>query len=101
MESQLPSLPSQGGVDRKLIGRVLRHLLSTDDQENARKKAFTQGSTAAFIHICSLARIEHSEIDLGRRTAKRQLFEKIISKVRPSSSSIIDLLLYIINRILD
>ena len=57
--------------------RVIKNLLELDDQEEARKKAYRQGTVAIFTTIADLLEIDHTGIDKARQTAKRQLFDKL------------------------
>lgn len=66
------------GVDPRVVTRVIRNLLDAE----ARDRAFTQGSTAIFLHICGLLEINLDGIDLHRRNTKRTLFERIINQVQ-------------------
>lgn len=93
LESQatedLPGDPGQDtdsgatGVDPRVVTRVIRNLLDVE----ARNRAFTQGSTAIFVHICGLLEIDLEGVDLRHRNAKRSLFEKIINQVHFIRSS--------------
>lgn len=65
-----------------LVSRIIRHIVDTKDRAVSRKKAYTQGTALIFIYLCDLLRIDHGDIEKGRRAAKRLLYEKIIDVVR-------------------
>lgn len=59
----------------------MKHFLDIQIRDDARSKAYSQGSAAVFIRICDLLHLDYSEIDLTKRAAKRNLYEKVLENV--------------------
>lgn len=74
------ALPDQDGVDLSLATRIIRHLTS-DTAESSRAKAFAQGTSLIFSYICDLLHVDHSKINMKHKSAKRDLFNAILTSV--------------------
>ncbi|KDR77504.1 hypothetical protein GALMADRAFT_65801 [Galerina marginata CBS 339.88] len=72
--------PITTGVEAGL-SRVLQHLLNTENQDESREKAYSQGTAAIFVYICDLLEIEHGDIDKTKRNAKHVLYDRIIDLI--------------------
>jgi len=81
MANQHPiqSLPPEDGVDLSRALRVIRHLVK--NPINANRIAYNAGSAAIFTYLCRTLEVEHGDIDLGKKEAKRRLFHTICHAV--------------------
>jgi len=67
-------LPRQEGIDLKsgVVQRVIRYLVAGTEEKQT--KAYNQGTTAIFIHLCELLDIDHSVFQTRK---KRHAFDAI------------------------
>ena len=75
----IQSLPPEDGVDLSRALRVIRHLVK--NPINANRIAYNAGSAAIFAYLCRTLEVEHGDIDLGKKEAKRRLFHTICHAV--------------------
>lgn len=72
------ALEENTAVTDTLLIRVIRALITTEDRENSRKKAYSQATTENLAMLCEMLKIDIADIDIGRRRiAKRELFDRI------------------------
>lgn len=68
--------------DLRLVYRIIHHLLNHDDDE-ALARAYAQGTAASFAYLATQLNINHQDINISSRTAKRALFGKLTDFVSP------------------
>ncbi len=69
-------------VNNTLLRRIVRNLIKGDDEDDSRKKAYTQATTENLAKLCDMLHIDYTDLDLGRpRVSKRIIFDRLISFV--------------------
>ncbi|KJA14089.1 hypothetical protein HYPSUDRAFT_72760 [Hypholoma sublateritium FD-334 SS-4] len=65
-------------VTDTLLIRIIRGLITTEERENNRKKAYSQATTENLATLCEMLRVDITDIDITRRRiAKPALFNRI------------------------
>lgn len=84
LHDQLRALPIDPNLKMALVSRVVHHLLDTDNPDESREKAYSQGTAAIFVYVCDLLEIEHGDVDKRKRNTKHILYDRIVDLVCPS-----------------
>jgi hypothetical protein len=69
--SATSELPASEGIDLVLATRIIRHLLSTSEED--RSKAYKQGSAKVFTYLCDTVEVEYP----NSKNTKRSLFNLV------------------------
>ncbi|PPQ71535.1 hypothetical protein CVT26_010395 [Gymnopilus dilepis] len=75
-------------VNMPQVRRVIQNLLDITNQEESRRRAYTQGTVDTLIFISDLLEIDHTDIDRSRRGSKRALFDKLTAKIDGEASAL-------------
>lgn len=72
-------LPARDGIKPAAVKRIIRHL--TSGEPDGRTKAFS-GTAVVLRYICDIMDINHDNVPVGSRGAKRILLDAIIDKAQ-------------------
>ena len=78
-------LPTPSSMKMATAEKIAQHLLSQDPEDL--RKAKDQGTARFFTDLCDVLNLDHTGIDLQRRSAKAALFDLITNSVRTRLST--------------